>query len=175
MPKYDVTGNGGMAEKLVVTQRIMQWVINHMDTYGISEIRSVLADDKSAFTLIASKMFESMDGADAASKMNSTFHSNWFANDNVDMMEDLVSEVNHRITTRRLNASYMKCRMTRKEAILVMCDRPLLGEHWWNHFWGNRDPTSITPLSVLLTFVSLCDVGNEENAIDMIKNLAGSG
>jgi len=177
MPKYDVSsGGGGMAEKLTVIQRIMQWIIKHMNTYGISRYQSVLADDASAFTLIAAIMFESKDSSDAASKMNSTFHSNWFENDHVDMMDDLVNDVNHRISQGfSRNAEFITGRMTRREAILVMCDQHLLGEHWWRHFWGARDPPSITPLSVLFTFVSLSDVGNEENAIDMIKNLKGSG
>ena len=44
-----------------------------------------------------------------------------------------------------------------------------------NTFWGKSDPSTVSPLATLLTVISLSDVGNEENAADMIRSMKGSG
>jgi len=131
MPKYNfASGSVGMTEKMTVIQRIMQWVINHLNAYGLSGVQSVLADDMKAFTLIAAKMFEAADNADSATKMNSMLYSDWFQNDQVDIMENLVDDINHIISMYSLNTPYMKSRTTRRESIMIMCNQALLGDYW---------------------------------------------
>ena len=172
MPKYNVASGRGMADKMTA----MQWVINHMNTYELSGVQSVLASDRATYTLIASKMFETGDNADSAAKMTSTYYTNWFQNDQVTIMDSLADDVNRRISRYFPKIPYVSTRTTRREAILVMiCDQAVLGDYWWTHIWGRRDQSAVSPLAALLTYVSLGDVGNEENASDMILKLKESG